>query len=451
MKRQCNIFLLLVLLIVIAFRAFGAAIVMPPSADVDPAGDGLHLTRQWSGVLTNGGPQVTGPQKDLKVMTEQPERSGKAKKLMLYNGYTPSAYSIGMATSLDGVTWTKAKNNPIISPSTGWKSTHVKDQWLIKVKDLYMLYYAAMGSQWNIGLATSLDGITWTDYSGNPIITGAGYNFPTVIHDPDEPDATQRYKMWYAYLGGASGTAIYYAYSSDGYTWTAYSGNPVLRTGSAGQWDALYIVTGPVYKSGSAWNLYYAGANSGINWGMGLATFTNPKSTYAKSGNNPLVTRRASATGTLTADILAGSKTVTVADTSVFQVNEPVVIYDADSSWMTNRIFSMDSSTQITLRDAVTADFTTAQNAIIRSIYYDSVYPRSMSAENGVYTMYGTCFKPLADKALSFPELSCIFTSSALDSGWSIDINKGVLLPLSSSGFDTQSAENPCVMATTDE
>ena len=83
----------------------------------------------------------------------------------------------------------------------------------------------------------------WIKYTGNPVVvTGtvgswdAGFvGDPTVISDGTT------YKMWYH--GGDASYSIFsigYATSTNGITWTKYAANPVL-TGTAGSWDANIV------------------------------------------------------------------------------------------------------------------------------------------------------------------------------------------------------------------
>ena len=56
---------------------------------------------------------------------------------------------------------------------------------------------------------------------------------PSVLLD----DST--YKMWYSASSTASaGVKIGYATSTDGIVWTKFGSNPVLTPGAAGSWDA---------------------------------------------------------------------------------------------------------------------------------------------------------------------------------------------------------------------
>ncbi len=142
-------------------------------------------------------------------------------------GYT--ACSIGYATSPDGTAWTKHAGNPVLTGTAGeWDEDGPFAPRVIKNGSTYQMWYSSDGQ---IGLATSSDGIAWTKYAGNPVLTeswdAGGVGIVSVLLE----DST--YKMW---LQGGTGQnpGIGYATSSDGIAWTMYGGNPVLKPGEPG-------------------------------------------------------------------------------------------------------------------------------------------------------------------------------------------------------------------------
>jgi predicted GH43/DUF377 family glycosyl hydrolase len=376
--------------------------------------------------------------------------------MMAYNGTDAggSNYRIGISYSRDGYNYYKSANNPIISPvAATWEHDNVKDAALLKVHGIYYIYYTGFGStdQNQIGLATSSDGVNWTKYSGNPVVTFSDTNnihrFPTVYYDENEATASKVWKMWYVDANWDIG----YAYSADGYSWTKYGSNPVLSRGSGGSWDDANVLPGPVHYKDGTWYLYYGGRD-GTWWQIGLATFTDPESTYTKDGSNPIIARRSSAGADLTANLTTGNKVVTIADTSIFEVDEYVWMHDTTVSTQLNRIFSIDSSTQLTLRDAATDDFTTALSAKIRSLYYGSLSPSSIYHDGKEYVLSISAFQILNDLGVTAREHCAVATSTALDSGWGIDFDKGLILQMgNSTDWDEYSAENPSLIPAADD
>jgi len=89
----------------------------------------------------------------------------------------------GLATSDDGVTWTKYGSNPVLQGTAGqWDANFVEPSQVIKIGSTYYLWYSTLGpSPRNVGLATSTDLMTWSKDANNPIFTGDNYYCPCVF------------------------------------------------------------------------------------------------------------------------------------------------------------------------------------------------------------------------------------------------------------------------------
>ena len=368
-------------------------------------------------------------------------------KLASYNGRTDTTQqSIGLQYTLDGITWYRYAGNPIITAGVigSFDATEVSQSFIIVVNNNIYCYYSALnaGGVYSIGLATSVDyGQTWVKY-GQVLSIGAGWEangvwWPVVMYEPGETNASKKWKMWYV---GSDGSLlkIGYAYSADGLIWTKFANNPVVSVGAGGTWDDEQVVPCAILKENSTYYLFIQGYTGSYYQG-GLVTFTNPEGTYTKSAGNPIIAARQTATQTLTANLLTGNKIVTVNDSSVFEKNEYVLIDDSNSIPFLARINSIDSPTQLTFDRNVDADYTTAQSAEIRSIYYQ-IIPTTVYKSGTQYIMLVSAFGAFAGHQR---EYGAFAYSNSIDGPYTIDFDKGLLLkPDLASTWDTTSMEN---------
>lgn len=156
-----------------------------------------------------------------------------------YEFYAPR--TIGYATSPDGISWTKHPD-PVLESSdfpTGL-AVWIRNPYVIAETDtLKMWLCTSPGSAYDedIHYAWSIDGIEWVMPSSDPVIAAPANKwvaFPSVRKDGDN------YVMWYGEGGYGTGynCVTKTAVSLDGVIWrTDDLYNPVLRHGSAGEFD----------------------------------------------------------------------------------------------------------------------------------------------------------------------------------------------------------------------
>jgi hypothetical protein len=241
-----------------------------------------------------------------------------------------------------------------IGAGGSWEATGVKDPCVVSVNGVLWLYYSGWnGSNWKIGLSRSYDGgQTWEKYASNPVLAGAaGWEnyqaiFPAVLYDEDEPNAAKRWKMWYA--GNSRPNALGYAYSADGLSWTKYASNPVV---SAGVWDAALIPRQTVKVSGVYYLFYSADNGSSVptSGGAGLVTFADAEGVYTKYAGNPLVTGDSIGSG-ITSNVGVGDTVINVSDARVFPIGMAVWVHNGGNYYVTT-IIGHASATSITVAD----------------------------------------------------------------------------------------------------
>ncbi len=148
---------------------------------------------------------------------------------MYYHGFTSAgaaAHQVGMATSTDGLNWTKYPGNPIVTPGpSAWDNHSVRVPMVWKEgTDYHMIYTGYNGSAFQVGYAYSSDGINWTKHASNPV-----FNDPTWANNETENWGVMKvgsdYLMWYSDFGvRRSGIAV----SSDLLSWTPHTAGPIF-------------------------------------------------------------------------------------------------------------------------------------------------------------------------------------------------------------------------------
>jgi predicted GH43/DUF377 family glycosyl hydrolase len=202
---------------------------------------------------------------------------------MWYLGYSHNpfpAHRIGFANSTDGVVWQKYEQNPILIPgqNNGWDDGSLGEFTVFFNGTTYIMWYngqAYMHSTLKIGVATSLDGISWTKYSNNPVLVPGpsewdGYHIYT---GPVSRNGSS-YQMWYSGQQFPSAVRVGLATSPDGFSWSKHGENPVLDIGPPGTWDSSYVfATSIVEKDDKLLMWYWGGSDpAGGTERIGLAT-----------------------------------------------------------------------------------------------------------------------------------------------------------------------------------
>jgi len=206
------------------------------------------------------GPSSSGFDSAEATRPEIVEQSGTY--YMYYSGWDGATYRIGLATSTDLINWSRESSNPLITPgsSGAWDEQWVYTQAVIVESGDWKMLYGGRNSNntFQIGLATSTDGVSWTKSSSNPVLSPSSSGWdsadvyqPTLIKDTDST-----YHLFYRGQDGSTAN-IGHAYSSDLTNWTKDSDNPVLTSGSG--WESA-DASGPyVLYDGTDYLLYYTG------------------------------------------------------------------------------------------------------------------------------------------------------------------------------------------------
>lgn len=217
--------------------------------------DGIH----WHGASDRAvfSPGASGAWDDYSIgMGAVIKDEGLYK--MYYCGYRDQygQWNVGLAVSQDGISWERHPS-PVLTASdyeekVGAGSVFKKDN------QYYMIYnYAKGNGERGICLATSPDGVQWTKYSGNPVLKadqvweGSSIYAPSVIYDNGQ------YKMIYMTLNADTFGA---AYSTDLIHWTKKGSGPIFKASQL-KWCSR-IAYPFLTKFNGQYRLYYSGGNT---------------------------------------------------------------------------------------------------------------------------------------------------------------------------------------------
>jgi hypothetical protein len=179
---------------------------------------------------------------------------------MYYCGFSDSYdnWHVGYATSLDGINWEKYPQ-PVLYGSYGWEYQIVVSS-VIKKDSTYFLYYTGRDlPYYKIGVATSPDGINWTKYSGNPILVNdTPWELDGVL-DASVINLNGTLKM--AYMNSGS-TGFGFATSMNGLNWSKSQGNPFFTNeNTSNGWASVKISYPTMVKVANETKIYYSGYN----------------------------------------------------------------------------------------------------------------------------------------------------------------------------------------------
>ena len=223
--------------------------------------------------------------------------------IMFYSGMDASGVEkIGRATSnkeYPPVNWMKYSGNPIFSSSgSGFDSWSTRLGSVIRLSSgIYSMYYTGNNGA-GIGLATSSDGITFTRSPSNPILSPTSSE--TAVYNPDVIKDGDTYYMYYTYsTAGVVQPGIKVATSNDGVSFSKQG--EVLSRGSSGEWDDHHVEWTNVVKWGDTFYMVYEAYGSGYGtypddgtpypFSLGVAYSSSPTSRFTKYSNNPILTK----------------------------------------------------------------------------------------------------------------------------------------------------------------
>jgi predicted transcriptional regulator/predicted GH43/DUF377 family glycosyl hydrolase len=229
------------------------------------SGDG----RQWNRVLTDpvtiGGSGWAGVTKHPSVLPWGTD----GYQMWFSRDITGGA--IGHATTTDGISWGNANTVMQAEVSIPWEKGGIGEPTVLRDPSGFWMWYVgvdASGGNASIGLATSADGVNWTRAVSNPVLRpAAGEWYSAGVRSPAAvilSDGT--FVLWFNGTDGQS-SRIGRMTSRDGVSWSAPE--LVLDLGEAGTADGRQVGD-PAPSAVDMDALWYAGFD-GLTWRILLA------------------------------------------------------------------------------------------------------------------------------------------------------------------------------------
>ncbi|NQV41479.1 MAG: hypothetical protein HQ506_03910 [Candidatus Marinimicrobia bacterium] len=238
--------------------------------------DGIVWDELPAPVLTvgSGGDFDSQDLKSICVLHDESEYK------MYYTATNSSAMPrLGLATSPDGISWTKSSQNPILElGQTGsWNESRAHNATVIKRDELYYMWFTGRNENMEVGmgLAYSQDGISWTEEELNPIFMmdplieweSIYPTLPAVVEREDD-------SFIMAYMGfDGLYRQVGLATSPDGIQWTRHPNNPIIPHGAVGSWNeetstgpSIAIIEQGLYRMWYAGNSIYS---TSTTWSFG--------------------------------------------------------------------------------------------------------------------------------------------------------------------------------------
>lgn len=218
----------------------------------------------------------------------------KNHHFMYFSGNSSSGADVYLANSLDGLTWEKYSNKPVLQKGTegSWDERNVSAGPILKINGIFYMYYTgrnfheSVSAPWHIGIATSSDGIVWTKQP-SPVISGTAGAWDVKIFANDIKKINGKYYMYYMGKTELNDHKIGLAISDDGLKWTKYRNNPIMVPDKPWEGNGIYYAS--VIEEEGKLKMVYQNSYNNLITGFGMAYSTDGIN-WTKESNNPIFT-----------------------------------------------------------------------------------------------------------------------------------------------------------------
>ena len=188
-----------------------------------------------------------------------------------YSGFDGTAWHTGLATSADGIAWTK--QGKVLSPEAAtWEGSYIAANGAaLWFHDEFYYWYQA-GSPPRIGLARSRDGRTWRKEAAPVVPFGPrGAWDERATADPYVIQAGGWLYLFYLGEDRARRQRLGVARSRDGIAWEKLRESPVIELGAPGTFDENGLGEPAVWQAEGWWWMLYTGRDHAEKRRIGLA------------------------------------------------------------------------------------------------------------------------------------------------------------------------------------
>ncbi len=199
--------------------------------------------------------------------------------------------SVALVESTDGIHWGQPQIALGPNRESGWEH-EVNRPVVVKRPDGYHMWFTGQADGHSaIGYATSKDGVTWTRATRKPVLSPDQPWEKVAVMCPDVlwDETTKIYRMWYSGGEQYEPDAIGYATSADGKTWTKLSGNPVFRADPNHAWERYKVTACQVVHQGGWYDMFYIGFRDVDHAQIGIARSRDGMSHWERLPANPII------------------------------------------------------------------------------------------------------------------------------------------------------------------
>lgn len=199
--------------------------------------------------------------------------------LNLYSGFDGKTWRTGAAISADGISWTK--RTQMLGPDQAtWEGSYIAGNGAVIEStgiENGLAYYYQAGKPPRIGLARANSGSGSWKKEAQPVLALGPYGSwdEWGVADPYVINVSGSLYMFYLGMDRAQRQRLGVATSIDGVTWTKLRSNPVLELGSFDNFDESGLGEPAVWISNGFYWMLYTGRDRAENRRLGMARSTD--------------------------------------------------------------------------------------------------------------------------------------------------------------------------------